>query len=299
MKSVSVILPVYNGEDTISSVIESIINQSYSYLELLIVNDGSEDNTQMICEKYAQKDNRIHILNKNSGGVSSARNLGLENSRGDLICFADADDKIERVWIETMVGAMNNCKHDMVICGYEKNNNVSNESYKFGEQKIYDRDMALDVCLGNLGGFLWNKIFKREILERYKIKFNTSICECEDLLFVCEYLMHCKTVASVADILYKYDVSEGNKRSEEKRKSRLIAIACLIELLKRNKCSSKNIRELVAEFIVRGNTYNIVFSRKQMNFRFIEGVKDLLVSQHYTVKEKIYHIYFFGKNYKN
>lgn len=73
MKSVSVILPVYNGEDTISSVIESIINQSYSYLELLIVNDGSEDNTQMICEKYAQKDNRIHILNKNSGGVISKK----------------------------------------------------------------------------------------------------------------------------------------------------------------------------------------------------------------------------------
>lgn len=156
----------------------------------------------------------------------------------------------------------------------------------------------MDVCLGDLGGFLWNKIFKKEIIEKYKIRFHTDIYECEDLLFVCEYLMHCRTIISIPQILYRYDVSEGNKRTMEKQKSRLTAIECMIQILKRNNCSQKNIKKLVAEYIVRGNKHNITFSREQMNFTFAEGLMDLLLSQNYTMKERIYHIYFFVKNYK-
>lgn len=297
MNLVTIIVPVYNGESKISNMIESLLKQSYQNLEILIVNDGSQDNTEKICQKFMKNDKRVRILSKDNGGVSSARNLGLENSRGDVICFADVDDEVESRWIDAMLTAMEKNRAELVICGYEKFNSNLNEKIKIGENGLWNREEALEACFDTLGGFLWNKMFKKEIIQEYNIRFHTSVHECEDLMFVCEYLMYSRKIVSISNILYKYDVSGGNKRSKEKQKSRLVAIEYLIELLRKNNCTLKYIEELVAEYIVKGNIYGVSFNKKQVEFTFIQGIKSLLLSKHYTLKEKIYHLYLFGRRY--
>lgn len=97
---ISVIIPIYNTEKYLSRYIESVLNQSYKNFELLLINDGSKDRSGDICDEYAKKDNRIKVFHKENGGVSSARNLGLDNAKGDYVCFIDSDDYVGKRYLE-------------------------------------------------------------------------------------------------------------------------------------------------------------------------------------------------------
>lgn len=294
MKLVTVIIPVYNGGNKISNVLKDILNQTYSNLEIIVINDGSKDNTKEVCEKYAKQDERIYIINKENGGVSEARNFGLNKSRGQLICFADADDSINSTWIEELVKALEDTDADLAMCGYEKRNIISKETIVVGKDGVWNRDIALEECMDTLGGFLWNKIFKKEIIMQNKMKFYTDVFECEDLLFVCEYIMKIKKVVSISNVLYFYDVSLGNKRTKEQKQSRLRVVLRLIEMMKNDKGTSKIVRELLAEYIVKSNKWGEDSVNKE--YPILESVNALFFSRHYTMKEKIYNIYLYLKN---
>ena len=116
---ISVILPVYNAEKYLDNSIKSILSQSYKNIELIIINDGSSDNSKKICEKYQKDDKRIRIINKSNKGVSAARNDGIKEAKGEYICFFDADDFLENDMIEKMVeSAQANCS-DIIISEYK------------------------------------------------------------------------------------------------------------------------------------------------------------------------------------
>ena len=117
---ISVIVPVYNVEQYVGECIESILNQSFYDIELILINDGSKDNSGFICDEYAKKDNRIKVIHKKNEGVSIARNIGIKNASGKYIAFVDSDDLVDKEIYTTMLQAIEESGSDLVMCRYEK-----------------------------------------------------------------------------------------------------------------------------------------------------------------------------------
>lgn len=180
---ISVIVPVYNGEKTIKDTLKSILAQTYKDIEVIAVNDGSTDNTRQVLEELAENDDRIKIINKENGGVSSARNAGLRAANGDYITFLDADDAIEPDMYKLLIDAMEKYSVDIAHCGYKRIED-GKEVFKSASNKVVEQthDEAL-VCAieGKLfNGGVWNKLYKRNLLDG--VFFDESIKINEDLL---------------------------------------------------------------------------------------------------------------------
>lgn len=182
-------MPVYNGEEYLGKCVDSIINQTYGNIQFIIVNDGSTDNTLDLCQNYAKKDKRIVLINKENGGVSSARNEGLALADGDYIGFMDADDYIEPDMIERLtLNAVNN-NADVSMCGFF----IERADGRF-RNKVLAEDIirysgveAINNMLDRyeFHGYIWNKLFSKKV-----IKGNTCISFCEDI-YIYEDLLFC------------------------------------------------------------------------------------------------------------
>lgn len=188
-KLVSVIVPVYNTSCYLERCLNSIIHQTYSNLEIIIVNDGSTDNSLEICRSYEIKDNRVHVYSKRNGGVSSARNFGIEKSAGEYLMFVDSDDYIELDMIETLSEIMvDDVK--MTMCSFKISLNNDNNIRELIEEKkfqIYNsRDSYLKVLQDNWAP--WCKLINKELIA--DIRYDENVAIAEDLLFntrlVCE-----------------------------------------------------------------------------------------------------------------
>ena len=184
---VSVIVPVYNKEDVLSRCLNSIKNQSYTYFEVLLVNDGSKDKSLPILKQYESNDDRFHVVDKVNGGASSARNVGLDYARGEYICFVDPDDYIESNYIERLYNAIQQA--DMAVCGYNRiygDRNVTLEKqkdYKVSKE-LFLKKILLSENPGS--GYCWNKIFKKTLVN--DIRFDESIHYGEDAAFLYEII---------------------------------------------------------------------------------------------------------------
>lgn len=169
---ISIIVPIYNVEKYLDRCIKSILNQTYKNLQIILVDDGSPDNCGKICDEYALKDKRIEVIHKENGGVSSARNIGLEKVKGKYIGFVDADDYISEDMYESMLNLIKNNDADTCICNLyiEENNSLSIKNKNIGN-KIYNRmEILKEVILDkNIQSYPCNKLFKKELLK--KIKF--------------------------------------------------------------------------------------------------------------------------------
>ncbi len=177
-KLVSVIIPVFNVEDYLKQCIESILKQTYKNLEIIILNDGSTDNSKSICEIYKKKDSRIKLYSKKNGGLSSARNYGLEKSNGDYILFVDSDDFIENWMVEELINKceQNDCQIGMIgVYKFFSSQKFYKES-NFNQFGKVNSLIALKNCLLN-GFYAWNKIYKRELIinKRFKDKLYEDI----------------------------------------------------------------------------------------------------------------------------
>lgn len=164
---ISVIVPIYNVEKYLKECIDSIIFQTYTNLEILLINDGSTDSSKKICEEYVNKDSRIKLFNKVNGGLSSARNFGIKKATGDYIIFIDSDDFIEKNMIEELVFGCecNNCDISVIgVYKYFDNKNIYKES-KFIYFGKVDNSKALENMMLN-GFYACNKLFKRYIFEK-------------------------------------------------------------------------------------------------------------------------------------
>ena len=186
---ISVIVPIYNVEKYLPKCVDSILNQTYKNLEIILVDDGSPDNSGKICDEYAKRDNRIKVIHKKNGGVSSARNIGLENITGEYIGFVDPDDYINKNMYEDMLYVIKNNNVDIVICNMIK---VYDETKKINS--LNTSKELLFVSSGNekfnnlynensmLNSVVWNKLYKKRIFE--KLTFPDGKIH-ED-----EYIMH-------------------------------------------------------------------------------------------------------------
>ena len=201
---ISVIVPIYNVQNYIEKCLKSISNQTYKNIEIILVNDASTDNSLKICKKIQEQDARIKIIDlKINKGVSNARNVGLENAIGKYICFIDSDDYIEKDMIENMVKNIEKTDSDISICNFKKNIKEKNNSNYL---ETYNKEELLKKIMGRkfFQGFVWNKLYKRDIIEKYGLNFKEDIFICEDLLFNCEYISKINKGVFDGKKLYNY-----------------------------------------------------------------------------------------------
>ena len=198
---ISVIVPVYNVEKYIRACLDSIINQTYRDLEIILVDDGSTDNSGVICDEYAQKDTRIQVIHKENGGQSVARNIGLQKAKGEFIGFVDSDDSIELDMFESLFSAIQDV--DIAICGYNLvTGDKRIESGLLGQNKTLNQAELWKEIFGNLNNAVWNKLFRRELLSG--ICFDAKFAHGEDLIFNILYLKSAKTGKYINRCLYNY-----------------------------------------------------------------------------------------------
>ena len=202
---VSVIVPVYKAEKWLHRCVDSILAQTMTDFELLLIDDGSPDKSGEICDEYAAKDSRVRVFHKKNGGVSSARNLGLDNAQGEWISFVDADDWVE---VDYLAGLTENLDADFITGGLRDTIGgiciADNKLYSYLDIKEflnqYNRDSILRAACG--------KLVRRVIIDDNKLRFDTKIRYGEDTVFNKRYLLHCNQVRSIEFVNYNYFIDE-------------------------------------------------------------------------------------------
>lgn len=218
MKTVSVIMSVHNGEKVVKRAIDSVINQTYKDIELIVVNDGSNDGTKNIIDESARRDNRIYAIHKENAGVSNARNTGIDISSGKYIMFIDSDDQYELDMVEKMLNKIEENSYDLVCCGFKNivynsndkiikvtNSKKLNIDYKNRNDLLQRIDSFMGTWLFNP---LWNKIYRADVIRDNKIKMDESSDMGEDYCFNIDYISRCNTVCVFDETLYKYTLSK-------------------------------------------------------------------------------------------
>lgn len=202
---ISIIVPVYNTEKYLDRCIQSVLAQTYTNWELLLINDGSTDSSGAICDKYAAEDNRIRVFHKENGGVSSARNVGLSEMQGEWVTFLDSDDWIDDKYIEFMAS---DPASDFVSCYYQAIGWPEWVSCP-PQERVYTQK-ELNTCFSDnlmMWNTPWAKRFRTQLIQVNRCRFNESISFGEDTIFVYEYLRYIKTATISSKILYYYDCS--------------------------------------------------------------------------------------------
>lgn len=235
MPKVSIIVPLYNEEKYISRCIESILQSTYKDFEIILLDDDSCDNSFRICEGYAKKNNNISVYRLNRGGVSRARNYGLDKATGEYIWFVDGDDKVYPESLEYLVKGIeeNNCE---LVIGKYKSNRVDAQSDRIGVCSV--EDYAGDFCIGS--GFyynvLWNKLYRRDIIKQNYIQFSEHISFAEDSSFNCDYLLYCKKVNYIDKVVYYYSDENSYNKSVTMSLEKETSIICAFkEILKKKR----------------------------------------------------------------
>lgn len=211
--SISIIMPCHNSASTIREAIESVIWQTNEHWELIIINDGSTDNTPDIIEEFASRDNRINIINLSEKlGVSSARNMGIESSHSKYIGFLDSDDTLERNFVERMLGTVQKYDCDVVLCQYkvlnERDHDIKLIDNKLPKDVLMDNNRVLRSFFNSTPGIgaLWNKIYSRDYIERKKpLRFNPGRRRAEDWEFNLMLFQKKGSLVAICDFLYNYN----------------------------------------------------------------------------------------------
>ncbi|WP_051207852.1 glycosyltransferase family 2 protein [Butyrivibrio sp. AE3006] len=210
MKSglISIIVPVYNVEKYLKECLDSILAQKYENFEVILIDDGSKDNSGCICDEYAQKDNRIKVIHQENKGLAGARNTGLDAASGEYICFVDSDDKISNSYLEDFVKAMDSSNADLAICNFESARLVDDERnddcvFSAAELRhfLYD-DLSrkyVEIVVS------WNKIYKAELIQKYR--FETGKIH-EDEFMINNLLYDINKAAYISTKNYYYRVND-------------------------------------------------------------------------------------------
>ncbi|UKK50386.1 glycosyltransferase [Prevotella sp. E13-17] len=200
---ISIISPVYNVEKYICRCVDSIIAQTFTDWELILVDDGSPDTSGTICDQYASQDSRIRVIHKQNGGVSAARQTGLDASQGEYVIHADPDDWVEPTMLEELYANAKAEDADIVICDYYTNSG-DRQVYIKQEPKSLDHDLLLHNLFGGLHGSCCNKLVRRNRFMEYNIKFPFGINYCEDRFVIISLYCHNIKTAYLPEAFYHY-----------------------------------------------------------------------------------------------
>lgn len=208
MPQITIIIPVYNAEKTLRRCVQSILMQTYTDWELLLIDDGSKDNSGKICDEYAAQDSRVRVFHQKNGGASFARNIGLSYVSGEWIAFCDSDDWVDGNWLELFDKQIKGDGDvELVVQGFIPHANLWKEKTGMnfrGEVKTGILKLSDERVLG----YLWSKMFKREIVEKYHLYFDTTLSLREDELFVLEYMECISCMSCVKEGAYHYVIPD-------------------------------------------------------------------------------------------
>ena len=217
---VSIIVPVYNVKSHVGDRVESLCRQTYTNLEILLVDDGSTDGSGEVCDEYAGRDERIRVIHQANRGLSGARNMGLDDARGEYIAFVDSDDLVSTNYVETLYELLMKYEADIAACAYVKG---TTEQLTDIREKVLSLDNVKEICMPSVkllkqwhGKYkqqetvAWNKLYCREVWNgRKKIRFPESRNH-EDVLISHLVVQGAKTIVLTTEILYFYRIRKGS-----------------------------------------------------------------------------------------
>ena len=300
MPIISVIVPVYNVEKYLSKCLESILNQSFSQFELILVNDGSTDNSELIFNKYLY-DKRLIVINKSNGGLSSARNAGLDVARGEYIIFIDSDDYINNKMFEILYNEMIRSKSDIIICDYLKVSESENEKIidmlNYKSEIIEGKENILNqLCSEKRMQFTvaWNKLYKKKLFE--SLRFEEGRLHEDE--FIAHRILGKAQKVNYIDLKLYYYVQRNNSIMQSQFKvNRLDCLDAIYDRIKY--CDENNL------IYLKGRTIKIyvdmffyyykeivkVFNNKFILVKLKEKVRKIFLicikSRHVRIKEKL------------
>ncbi len=290
---ISVIVPVYNVAKYLPRCIESILRQTYPHFELILVDDGSPDKSGKICDKYAQKDARIRVIHKENGGVSSARNAGLDVAQGEYISFIDSDDWVREDYLEKLLAPMLKYDVQMVVGGIETRNfligrNDMQEGMLDFDNLNYQEAEEFFIGQGGSRGPVC-KLLVTEIISNNALRFDGNTSWGEDACFIFEYLKLCQRIYKLHDSLYYYNrlvlSSATRKIHPQKVEFRKRVFERFVAIIERIQLEKQEKRRLIMEFQL---------------FYFIAGVKDICSKDKASIEEiEDWYNYFLPWNIEN
>ena len=273
----SIIIPIYNVEKYLEKCIKSIINQTYRNLEIILINDGSIDESAKICGKYKEQDNRIIFINKKNGGAASAKNEGLKVAKGDYIAFVDSDDFIEPDMIEYMVNTIKKYNSDIIQC---KLIDYYTDTVTFNQESVSEKIVKtkdfLYLSLKHWENNLFcNKLFKREVIKNIFFKEGRCI---DDEFFTYKCIINSKNIVISNKIVYNYRMRKSGVMKSESSQKQIL-------------------RDRVDYLYDRYNLVKTIY--KDLDNAFLEHLLTyyLIISKDYYVDEKI--LDYMKKNLKS
>lgn len=236
---ISIIIPIYNVEKYLSKCIDSILIQTYRDFELLLIDDGSKDKSGEICDTYAKMDNRVKVFHKDNGGVSSARNYGICKAVGDWISFVDSDDWVEKECYSTLMDddKVADLTYFGCCCCYIDGSRTVFSPCDFFSTNKNNIEKHLALLKDNNQkfeylGYTWNKLFKKELIDKYNIRFVEDLAMREDELFTLSYARYIDSLRVKSSVLYNYRViPTGLTHSIKRSKSYLFLSKKLLDIL--------------------------------------------------------------------
>jgi len=235
--AVSVIVPVYNAEQTLARCVDSILFQTFKNIEVILVNDGSTDQSLALCQAYAGQDARVRVIDRINGGVSQSRNDGIEAAQGVYLMFADSDDWLPENAVTLLTAATQSTGCQMAIGRFYRV--IGENRYIKGHisltQTMTRRQFAeymMNAPANFYYGAMWNKLYRRDIVQRYGLRCSQALSYCEDALFNLEYLQYVDTVAAVNAPVYYYVKRKGSLVSRLPVKTVIMAKLRLFEYYK-------------------------------------------------------------------
>lgn len=217
MRKISVIVPVYNAKETLERCVESVLRQEVPELELVLVEDGSSDGSDALCDRLAAGEERIRVFHKENGGVSSARNLGIREATGKYVCFVDSDDRLREGALDKLLAEAELGNADLVMCGFtyyvektgEMVDSCPKERFCGGGSRYLAERFGEDFARELLNP-PWNKLIRRRILTEQAICFPEDYAICEDMAFSIQVLAACERICVIPRALYLYDYKEAD-----------------------------------------------------------------------------------------
>lgn len=277
MEKVSIIVPIYNIESYIERCVNSLIKQTYNNIEIILVNDGSTDKSGKVCDRLKKKDNRIKVIHQANGGVSKARNIGIQQSTGKYISFVDGDDYVLPNFIETLVELLINNNSQLAVIDYYRVQGENKETFSPNDDTFltFTPEEALNRIYDSKAykGYPWNKLFVKDIIMANKIYFKEGIKVFEDLLFCCQYIEYISQISWKRISLYMYELRDNSVSTlilikGKKETTAVIALQQIYQISKKYSTSSiffLESRKRYLDFLVANYFYkNSVVNRKEI-----------------------------------
>lgn len=304
---VSVIIPIYNAEKSLEKCVNSVINQTYKDLEIILVDDGSTDKSLTICKSF--KDKRVKVYTQKNSGPSCARNLGLKSSDGNYVIFVDSDDYMENNMIELMLEKLKSENSDLCICGYYTVSKNIKIRHSIG--KINDNDFRkiMFEYENNVGGYLWNKLSKKSCIKKM---FRNNIAICEDEVFWVDNSNNIKKISTIENNLYNYVLNDDSLINSNDLSSKKItvldALLCIINENISDEVTCKKKYKFVHDYMF----FMSIANKKQCSFIlnkykkiYLNYYKDILKSNislklkiKIIVRKKFFYVYKLYKTYE-